>query len=88
MKMSDKENIIISEASLITLGFFSCLSWFIDGNAFALCWSLAFGALFAIFNILLVFYLKWERDEKKKKEKQYQKYFLAYLESQKKENEK
>lgn len=86
--MSDKTNIIISEVSLIVLGIFSYLSWFIDGNAFALCWTVAFWILFAVINILLAFYLKWERDEKKKKEKQYQKDFIEYLESQKKENEK
>lgn len=84
----DKANIIISEVSLIILGFFSYLAWLIDERAYALCWALASAVLFVVFNILLAFYLKWERDEKKKKEKQYQKDFLAYLESRKKENEK
>lgn len=84
----DKANIIILEVALITIGFFSYLSWANDGNPYALCWGLVFGAWFVVFNILVAFYLKWERDEKKKKEKQYQKDFLEYLESQKKEDEK
>ena len=86
--MNDKSNIIILEVALITIGFFSYLSWVNDENPYASCCGLVLCVVFAIFNILVAFYLKWERDEKKKKEKQYQKDFIDYLESQKKEDEK
>ena len=84
----DKVSIIISEVALSVLVIFTLFSWLIDSDMRALCWFLALSMFFMIFNVLLAFYLKRERDEKKKEEKQYQKDFLAYLESQEKDNEK
>jgi len=87
----DKANIIILEVALITIGFFSYLSWVNDGNPYASCCGLVLCVVFVIFNILVAFYLKWERDEKKKKEKQWKDalaYLEAYIENQKKESKK